>query len=370
MRGSIKIAVIAGIGIYLHWTFALLMVWLFMAGLIQGGTLAVTLLPLAFVLSLFACVLLHELGHALTAKRFGIKTRDITLLPIGGLARLERIPEKPMQEFLVAIAGPLVNLIIAAILFIVIAAQGGSPIPSQSQLSYREFLPRLLSVNLFLVAFNLLPAFPMDGGRILRALLAVRMGRRRATAIAAQVGQFMAVLFGIVGFLYSPLLIFIAIFVYIGAQAEAELVETTSLIEGLQVKDAMMTRFRTLTPQDTLQTAVSELLAGSQEDFPIVSNEEIKGVLRRQDLIQGLANGGREKAVADLASRDCPTVELTDSLERTVERMRRDGCKTLPVFDAGRIVGLLTLENIAELVMVRSALVGTGAGQRRMVLPS
>src|SRR4051812_7771683 len=363
MRGSIKIAGVAGIGIYLHWTFAVLMAWLLMGGLMQGGTVARMLLPLAFVLSLFACVVLHELGHALTAKRYGIKTRDITLLPIGGLARLERIPEKPMQEFLVAIAGPIVNIIIAAALFLVILFQGGPLILSaHAQLSYADFLPRLLSVNLFLVAFNLLPAFPMDGGRILRALPALRMGRPHATAIAAKVGQFMAILFGIIGFLYSPLLIFIAIFVYIGAQAEAELVETTSLIEGLQVKDAMMTRFRTLGPRDTLQTAISELLAGSQQDFPVIADAHMEGVLRRQDIMQGLADGGGEKAVGELASHDCPAVEATDSLERTVERMRRDGCKTLPVFETGRMVGLLTLENIAELVMVRSAL--GGARQR------
>jgi Zn-dependent protease len=187
MRGSIKIAAVAGIGIYLHWTFAVLMAWLLMGGLIQGGAVSKMLLPLVFMLSLFACVVLHELGHALTAKRCGIKTRDITLLPIGGIARLERIPEKPMQEFLVAIAGPIVNLIIAALLLGVLAFQGGPLIPSaQAQLSYTDFLPRLLSVNLFLVAFNLLPAFPMDGGRILRALLAIRMGRRQATAICSQ----------------------------------------------------------------------------------------------------------------------------------------------------------------------------------------
>lgn len=355
MKGSLKIGSVRGIGIYLHWTFAILIAWLSIASFIQGQTLGQVLGPVLFILALFACVLLHELGHALAAKRFGINTRDITLLPIGGLARLERIPEKPMQEFWVALAGPLVNLVIAALIFAFIAVERGiQPIFDPAQLT-NDFLARLAWVNLFILAFNLLPAFPMDGGRILRALLAARLGRRRATQIAANIGQMMAVLFGLVGFLYSPLLIFIAIFVYGGAQAEAALVETTSLIEGLQVKDAMMTRFRTLAPQDKVETAISELLAGSQEDFPVMLETGELGVLRRKDLLRSVAEHRTDAPVSEFVSRKCETVKPTASLERTLETMRQNECKTVPVADDGHIVGLLTLENISELVMLRSA---------------
>jgi Zn-dependent protease/CBS domain-containing protein len=360
MKGSLKIGAIRGIGIYLHWTFAVLIGFLFIASLNQGQTFGQVVMPILFILALFACVLLHELGHALTAKRYGINTRDITLLPIGGLARLERIPEKPMQEFWVALAGPLVNLVIAALLFAFIALERGiQPIFDRALLA-SDFLTRLAWVNLFILAFNLLPAFPMDGGRVLRALLAARIGRRRATRIAADIGQLMAVLFGFVGFLYSPLLIFIAIFVYVGARAEADLVETTSLIEGLQVKDAMMTRFRTLAPQDTMQIAISELLAGSQEDFPVVLESGEVGVLRRKDVLRSAADHRTDAPVSDFLSRKCEAVKSTASLERTLETMRQSECKTVPVADDGRLVGLLTLENISELVMLRSASDGLG----------
>lgn len=358
MKGSLKIASISGIGIYLHWTFLALIGWLTTAAFIASQSVVETALAFVFVFALFTCVVLHELGHALMAKRFGIKTQDITLLPIGGLARLERMPEKPGQEFWVALAGPLVNVIIAAILFGALALSGSVESISNPEFLKNNLLVRLMWVNVFLVAFNLLPAFPMDGGRILRALLAARMGRRRATAIAAKIGQFFAMILGFIGFFHNPFLIFIAIFVYFGAQAEAELVEATSLIEGLQVRDAMMSRFRTLAPNDTLATAVTELLAGSQEEFPVMSDSKVEGILRRQDIVRGLAEHDRTVAVRELASQQGGGVEAGAPLDQALETMRREGSKTVPVFDAGKLVGLLTLENISELIMVRSALGG------------
>jgi predicted transcriptional regulator len=267
---------------------------------------------------------------------------------------LERIPENPRQEFLIAIAGPIVNVVI----FAAIALAVGVHAPGTAA----GFATRLMWVNVFMAVFNLLPAFPMDGGRILRSLLAMRIGRAHATRIAAKIGKFMAVIFGIVGFFVNPFLIFIAVFVYFGAEAEAELVQTTSLIQGLRVKDAMMTRFRALGPQDTLAKAVSELLAGSQEEFPVMTDSKIEGVLRREDIIKGLSERDQQIAVGEIASHQCAAVEADAPLERTLEDMRREGCRTAPVFEAGRIVGLLTLENIAELIMVRSALKSKAAG--------
>jgi Zn-dependent protease/predicted transcriptional regulator len=358
MKGSFKIASIAGIGIYLHWTFLALIAWLMTAAFIASQSVAGTALAFAFVFALFTCVVLHELGHALMAKRFGIKTQDITLLPIGGLARLERMPEKPGQEFWVALAGPLVNVIIAAMLFGALAFTRGLESISNPEFLKNNLLVRLMWVNVFLVAFNLLPAFPMDGGRILRALLAARMGRRRATAIAAKIGQFFAMVLGFIGFFHNPFLIFIAIFVYFGAQAEAELVEATSLIQGLQVRDAMMSRFRALAPDDTLATAVRELLAGSQDEFPVITDSKVEGVLRRQDIIKGLAERDQQIPVRELAAHQCDGVEASAPLEKTLETMRREGCRSIPVLDTGKVVGLLTLDNISELIMVRSALSG------------
>ena len=257
MKWSIKLGKLLGIDVYLHFTFLLLLAFLGFVYWRATQNVEAALRGVAFIVALFGCVVLHELGHALMARRYGIKTRDITLLPIGGIARLEKMPEKPMQEFWVALAGPAVNVVIAAVLFVGLAATGGFTPVEEISVTGGSFWQRLMVLNLFLVAFNLLPAFPMDGGRVLRALLAMRLGRRRATAIAANVGQGMAILFGIVGFFYNPFLIFIAIFVYLGAQAEAGMVEMQSALAGLRVRDAMMTRFRTLAAQDTLAKAVA-----------------------------------------------------------------------------------------------------------------
>lgn len=245
MKWSLKLGKLLGIDVYVHFTFLLLLAFLGFVSWRATQNVEAALRGVAFTVALFGCVVLHELGHALMARRYGIPTRDITLLPIGGIARLERMPERPIQELWVALAGPAVNVVIAALLLIWLAATGGFAPVEELGLTGGSFWPRLMWLNLFLVAFNLLPAFPMDGGRVLRALLAMRLGRRRATAIAANVGQGMAILFGIVGFFHNPFLIFIAIFVYLGAQAEAGMVEMQSALAGLRVRDAMMTRFRT-----------------------------------------------------------------------------------------------------------------------------
>jgi Zn-dependent protease len=364
MKWSIKIGKLLGIDLYLHFTFLLLLVFLGFVYWRATQSVPAALAGVGFIVALFGCVVLHELGHALMARRYNIKTRDITLLPIGGVARLEKMPEKPMQEFFVALAGPAVNVVIAAVLFVWLAATGGFAPVEQSLMFGGPVLQRLMIVNLFLVAFNLLPAFPMDGGRVLRALLATAMGRRRATAIAANVGQIMAIFFGIVGFLYNPFLIFIAIFVYLGAQAEAGMVEMQSALEGLQVSDAMMTRFRTLSTHDPLRRAVDELLAGSQQDFPVIEDDRPAGILRRNDLVKGLSEGRLDSFVGEVMCRDCAAVEGSASLKRVVESMQNQQCSTLPVVQNGRIIGLLTLENISEMIMINNALDNRGAAHR------
>lgn len=355
MKWSLKLGKLLGIDVFLHFTFLLLLAFLGFYYWRATQSVEAALRGIAFIVALFGCVVLHELGHALMARRYGIQTRDITLLPIGGIARLEKMPEKPMQELWVALAGPAVNGVIAIVLSAGLAATGGFTPLEEIGVTGGSFWQRLMVLNLILVAFNLLPAFPMDGGRVLRALLAMRLGRRRATAIAANVGQAMAILFGIVGFFYNPFLIFIAIFVYLGAQAEAGMVEMQSALGGLRVRDAMMTRFRTLAAQDTLAKAVEELLAGSQQDFPVVENDQPIGVLRRNDLVKALSEGRRDDAVAAGMSRDCQTVEEASSLKSAVESMRERQCATMPVTAGGRMVGLLTLENVTEMIMVNAA---------------
>ena len=357
MKWSLKVGRILGIDVYLHFTFLLLLVFLGVVTWRNTGRIDAALAGVAFIGALFGCVLLHELGHALTARHYGIKTSDITLLPIGGIARLEKMPENPVQEFWVAMAGPAVNLAIAAVLFGWLSFTRGFAIDGEEMtLLGGPPVQRLMTVNLFLAAFNLLPAFPMDGGRVLRALLSTRLGRRRATAIAANVGQGMAILFGVAGFFYSPFLVFIAIFVYLGAQAEAGLVELQSTLGTLRVRDAMMTRFRSLVPNDSLGKAVDELLAGSQHDFPVLENDLPVGMLRRNDLVKALAHHRRDTPVSEFMCRDCESVDATDPLSLTVESMHAKQCTTVPVMQGGRVVGLLTLENVSELIMVNAAM--------------
>jgi len=356
MKWSLKLGKLRGIDLYVHFTFGLLLVYLGFHYWRATHNVTAVLQGIVFIVALFGCVVLHELGHALMARRYGIKTRDITLLPIGGIARLERMPEKPMQELWVTLAGPAVNVGIAIVLSVGLAAIGGLTSVEHVATTGGSFWQRLIVLNVVLAVFNLLPAFPMDGGRVLRALLAMRLSRRRATVIAANVGQGMAVLFVFLGFFYNPFLILIGIFVYLGAQAESAMVEMQSALAGLSVRDAMMTRYRTLAPQDTLAQAVTELLAGSQQDFPVMEDEQPVGILRRNDLVKALTERRQDSLVKDGMSSDGTTVDAAAPLREGVESMRARSCAAMPVMSGGRMVGLLTLEHVSEMIMVNNAL--------------
>jgi Zn-dependent protease/predicted transcriptional regulator len=305
-------------------------------------------------------VVLHELGHALAARRYDIPTRDITLLPIGGVARLERMPEDPPQEFWVAIAGPAVNVAIAAVLAILIAVAGEfRPFREVTWLGggFADFWLRLMWINIFLVVFNLLPAFPMDGGRVLRSILARKMEFVTATRIAASVGQGMAIFFGFLGLIgFNPFLVLIAFFVFLGAQVESNSVQMTAVIRGLLVRDAMMKRFRTLSEEDDLAVAVRQLLEGSQHEFPVVRDGAVVGLLARRGLVEALAERGRSEKVGAVMQADHPVVEEMEPLDEVFHRMLQEGLSTLPVVRDGVVTGLLTTENVGELVMINSAI--------------
>ncbi len=368
---KLKIGSVGEIGIYLHWTFLLLVIGIFAFYLYQGATVVAALVGVGLILAVFACVVLHELGHALTARRFDVPTRDITLYPIGGIARLERIPEEPMKEFWIAIAGPAVNVVIAAVLGAWLLATGGVLSPAQVlQPDGGNFLATLMWLNVVLFGFNLLPAFPMDGGRILRALLATRLEYARASHIAAGVGQGMAILFGIVGLLiFNPFLIFIALFVFFGAPQESQQAMMRAITRGVPVRQVMLTRFATLSPYDTLDEAVNELLAGSDQDFPVVDGGQVVGVLTRKQLMKALAEVGRTARVADVIEPGCFVVEDATMLEDAFAWMSQAQCSTVPVVRGGALVGLLTLENVGEMIMISSALrKGGRPGEVRSVL--
>ena len=356
MKWSWRVGTIAGIELKVHATFLLLLVWVGWVHWLQGRTIGAALNGVFFILALFACVVLHELGHALTARRYGIRTRDIVLLPIGGVARLERIPEEPIRELLVAIAGPAVNVVIAAALFLFLSATGTWQGPSAVAVAEGPFLERVMFANVALVLFNLLPAFPMDGGRMLRAALAMRWDYLRATQVAATVGQGMAFLFGLVGLLWNPFLLFVALFVWIGAAQEASLAQMKMALGGIPVRRLMITDFRALHPDDTLQRAIELTLAGTQRDFPVVEGDRVAGVLTQQALVRGLTEQGRDAIVGSVMERDFQLAELSEMIEPAFQRLQSCNCSTLPVTDAGRLVGLLTLENVGEFLSIQSAL--------------
>jgi Zn-dependent protease/CBS domain-containing protein len=360
MSWSWRLGRVAGIPIYVHWTFLILIAWVLIDCWTRSHDPWTALAGVAFVTALFGCIVLHELGHALMARRFGVKTSDITLLPIGGVARLQRIPERPQQELLVALAGPAVNVVIVLVLYFVFGVRFPKPTSDTKQLIEINFFPTLMAFNLFMVLFNMLPAFPMDGGRVLRAGLALRLPYARATRLAASVGQFMAIVFGLLGLsVGNPFLLLIALFVWIGAESEAVQVEEKFLLKDVPVRTSMLTDFRTVSRDDTLAHAAELLLAGTQQDFPVVSHDgsRLEGVLTRSNLMKGLARGGPGARVADYEHADLLSVEADSSLSEAVSRLREGGHgPCLQVVDHGQTVGLLTLENVAELLMVREAL--------------
>ncbi len=356
MRWSWRIGTIAGIGIYIHATFWLLILFIFYSHWAQGHSLAMALDGVLFVLTLFGCIVLHELGHALAARKYNIRTRDITLLPIGGLARLERMPEDPWQEFWVALAGPAVNVVIAALLYAVLLATGVRPDFGHFNWVSGGFLNRLMAVNVWLVAFNLIPAFPMDGGRVLRALLGMRMEYTQATHVAARIGQGIAYMFGLMGLLGNPFLLFIALFVWMGAEQEAAMSQMHSSLGNIPVQRVMLTDFRTLQPDDTLSQAVEHILAGWQQDFPVVFGDHVLGVLTRDDLIRTLAQRGPGVHVRDAMRRECQKADSHDMLEHALSLFHEGNCRSLPVEHGGRLVGMLTMDNVGEFLMIQSAL--------------
>lgn len=358
MSWSLRLGRIAGIPVFVHWTFWILIAFYLWSSYAMHGNLREALTAVAFVLSLFGCVVLHEMGHALAARRYGIETKDITLLPIGGVARLERMPEKPSQELVVALAGPMVNVLIALILFPFASAAVSIDYRTAEPIVTRPFLVNLFGANVLLVLFNLIPAFPMDGGRVLRALLAMTMDYHRATRLAATIGQVVAIFFALFGLTHGqPMLLLIALFVWLGAEGEAAMVEERTLIGSLTTRAAMLTEYHTLSPSDTLGDAARELLAGAQTDFPVGDNGQFIGVLSRAALMDGLTRLGRDAPIREAMKPGLGSIEAGEPLVMAMSRLREnDEGPCLQVTERGVPIGLITLENISELLMIRAAL--------------
>ncbi len=311
-----------------------------------------------FILAVFCCVLLHEYGHVLVARRFGIATPDITLLPIGGVARAERMPETPGQELLVAIAGPLVNALIVFVLIAVFGANFEANFAASSVDDPKlDFATRLALANAMLGLFNLVPAFPMDGGRVLRALLSLRLDRARATRLSARIGHAIAFGLGFLGLFGNPILVFIALFIFLAASHEAYATELGEAAKGVPVLDATITAFSALDMRSTVSQGVQRLLSSTQREFPVTDGlGRLRGILTREGMIRALSEGGPDTPVVEVMERDVATVSSRAPLSEAVTRLQSSQQPLIGVVDNDdRVVGIVTLENLAEYLMVTQA---------------
>jgi stage IV sporulation protein FB len=363
MGWAFKLAEFGGTSVRVHYTFLLLLAWLGTVFWLQGGPVA-ALDGLLFILLLFACVVLHEFGHVLAARRYGIHTRDITLLPIGGVAALDRMPEKPAQEIAVALAGPAVNFAIAGILMLIFGARLNLLAPQVSADFGSNLESRLATVNLALAVFNLIPAFPMDGGRVLRALLGFAMSYGKATQVAARVGQGLAIALGFLGLFGNPLLVLIAVFIFLAASAEAYSVNVRDLARGRLASDVMITEFESLQPGSYIDQGAALLLKTTQQEFPVVDGaRRLRGLLTRQAIIEALNAGGGQTPVLQAMTRDIPVRPARASLDGIVSLLQDKAAPAVGIVDSEeRLIGYVTKENMAEFFMLMSAGMQAGGG--------
>lgn len=360
MKANLNLGKIANIKIQIHWTFLFLILWIIAEELRRNGSIESVFFNITFIVFLFLFVILHELGHALTAKHFDIATKKITLLPIGGIASLEKIPEDPKQELLVSIAGPLVNVVIATILFFFISFKNLTNKNLEELIEYlnnftlQNFILYLFIVNVAMFVFNLIPAFPMDGGRIFRALLSMKMDRVKATQIAASVGQFIATVFLFIGLLYNPFLIFIALVIFIGAYGENKIVHHLSLLEGHKVREAMLTNFTKLKPENSMEDVINMLLSGSETDFIVINNKHILGILYHQDIIKNSKN--RSLQIKDIMSKSFKVLDADSDLKDAYRLIASEKRPFFPVIKNDILVGAIDLNNLNEFIMIQTSL--------------
>jgi Zn-dependent protease/CBS domain-containing protein len=325
-------------------------VFLIMIGVSGDQSAMVTVI---YIGALFGSVLLHELGHALVSKRYGIRTLEIVMFPIGGLARLERMP-KAREEFWIALAGPLVNVFIAAAIFgFIVVRHHPVNIAELLRPTDANLAERIAFGNLILAAFNMIPAFPMDGGRILRSILARNRTEEEATRLAAGAGRALAILMGFYGLLSMQfMLIFIAFFVYLGATQESAAAMGRALVQGIPVREAMITDFRTLEHGDTIRAAANLLLSTSQQDFPVMHGGTVLGLLGRNALLRAMATSGPDAYVSGTMDRQFVSISPQMDLAEALPLVANAGACAL-VLDNGKLLGLLTTENLTEFLLLR-----------------
>jgi len=355
MKWSLRIGKIFGIEFRIHLTFFLLLFFIFLSTFTDRGLPQAALVTF-FVVAIFACVLIHEISHSLIAQLFGKHVRSITLLPIGGIAAMEQIPEKPAQEIAMAAVGPLINLFIAALLYLLAGRRTGIALPNLYLNSFSAFYAALIGANVILALFNLIPAFPMDGGRILRGILALKIDYLRATTIAVHVGQALALLFIFFGLFYNWWLALIGVFLYMGAGSEKQHVLITSLLHSVPAHEAMTTNLRTLHPDEPVANALEHFHHGCQDDFPVVGDAGLEGILTRDRILAGIHKKGLDTTVAQLMDPNFDSVSPYTPLDEVYAKLLSSNKTAVAVVDNDQIVGIVCLDGIARYFMIKNAL--------------
>ncbi len=347
-----------GIKVKVHWTFIFLIAWIVIVSLNRGLETPQILMHVLFVFALFFCVVLHELGHSLTAIKFGGNVTGITLLPIGGMAHMTKMPEKPKEEFLVSAAGPLVNVVIAILIWIYLALF--QPVNLEEMkfvaITRENFLVMLMAANIFIVVFNLIPAFPMDGGRLFRAALSIKMKRVDATRIAKDIGQIFAIFFILAGLFINPFLVIIGIFILLGAKGEYEMIQYQDALKQFSVEDVLNKNFAELDMEDTLGDAAQKLIHIPDNGFVIKSEGKYKGILTKNEIINGLNNLGKEGKIKDAVNTDVEPVKPNAKLFDVFQDMNRKRNYLVPVISKDEILGVLDIDNLKELILIQRAI--------------
>jgi Zn-dependent protease/predicted transcriptional regulator len=364
MGGSFKIGRLFGIDVKVHWTFFLLLAFFAFLGYQGAGNLVGALVTTTLIVMLFLSVLLHEYGHSLVAQRLGIEIKDITLLPIGGVSNMRTSPETPSEEVTITLAGPLVNVVLAPLFYGIGLALGANPLDIASPLggfaSAGQFFVYLGFINAALAVFNFIPAFPMDGGRVLRGLLATRLGRLRATNIASTVGQAFAVGFFFIGLLSGNIILaLIAVFIFFGAGGEAQMVRQREMARGLTVSDVMGDRRRieTVTPHHTFGQVLDLVLHGYQEDFPVVEEDgSLVGMLTRSEIFSAARSPDGARVVREMMKTEVPTISPEADLFSDGNRiLQESGLRAVPVVKGGELVGMLTVDDVGQARLLQTA---------------
>ncbi|WP_299441353.1 site-2 protease family protein [uncultured Aquimarina sp.] len=361
MKGSLHLGSVFNVAIKVHWTFLLIIVWVTFLELKSGGNVQNVLVSIFFILLVFVCVVLHEFGHILTARRFGVNTKKITLLPIGGVASMDRIPENPKEELLIALAGPAVNIVIAILLAFFIPLQmffgqdSGALETTLDHVTIQNLVVYLFSVNIILALFNFIPAFPMDGGRVFRALLAMRMDRVRATAMAAGLGEIIAFVFLLIGVLYNPFLILIALFIYFGANAENKLVQQLALVKGHTVEEAMLTHITVLHPDNTIEDVIEVLLKSTEKNFIVTEHAKIVGILHHKDILAKSKN--KELKVKEVMDTSFASIDAKAELKEVFMLINAKKRDFFAVTTNDKLAGAIDLANMSEFMLIQSNLI-------------